>query len=344
ISFKESEVAARLRQQQLREDLMDPAKAAKAALQFEAIGRDSIPFLKRALEAHHLESRFHSAVALAYLGDPSGVPQLAQAIREEPNYRAHAFAALSVIEDTDALLVLRELMSERSPETRYGAFRALTVLDETDLSLQTEKLPDGFRFHELDLQTEPMIHLTKHQKPEVVLFGKGLKFKLPVALFAGRHIMIRGQDGGDSLVISRYQVGKPEIRETVPNSIAGVIRHAVSLGASYPDIAELLMQARRQHNLPCDLEIDALPKAYNSFRRAGNSSAKEEPKTSDSEDSSMDDSIKLASGMEIEKTGDDSGRASAIDMRGDDEPKRSSDSRPTLRDRFSRMFRRSKNK
>ncbi|MFK7817956.1 MAG: flagellar basal body P-ring protein FlgI, partial [Planctomycetaceae bacterium] len=47
ISFKESEVAARLRQQQLREDLMDPAKAAKAALQFEAIGRDSIPFLKR---------------------------------------------------------------------------------------------------------------------------------------------------------------------------------------------------------------------------------------------------------------------------------------------------------
>jgi hypothetical protein len=341
ISFKESEVAARLRQQRLNEELADPAKAAKAALQFEAIGRASIPFLKRALQSSHLESRFHSAVALAYLGDPSGVPQLAQAIREEPNFRAHAFAALSVIEDTDSLLVLRELMSERSPQTRYGAFRALTVLDDTDLSLRTEHLPDGFRFHELDLETEPMIHLTKHQKPEVVLFGKGLKFKLPLALWAGRHIMIRAKDEGDSVVISRYKIGQPEIRETVPNSISGIIRRVVELGASYPDIAELLIQAQRQHNLPCDLEVDALPKAYNSFRRAGNAA---KSNASEEDEESSDDSIKLASRMDIKAKDDDFGRASAVDMRPDKESKRSSDSRPTLRDRFSRMFGRSKNK
>ena len=336
IALKESEVAARVRQQQLRDELMDPRTAAKAALTFEAIGKDSIPFLKRALQGSHLETRFHAAVALAYLGDASGVSALADAIRTEPNYRAHAFAALSVIEDTDSLMALRELLSERSPQTRYGAFRAMTVLDKMDPSLRTERLADGFNFHELDLDGDPMIHLTKHQKPEVVLFGKGLKFELPVALSAGRHIMIRAQNDNDTVVISRYQIGKPDVRETVPNSIAGVIRRSVELGASYPDIAELLMQAQQQHNLPCRLEVDALPKAYNSFRRAG--------KVSKSDDDGEEEEAPMQLESDLKNPDDDSGRASAVDVRDDEEPKRKSDPRPSLRDRINGLFGRSQDK
>lgn len=340
IAFKETEVAARIRQQELRKEIMNPQTAAKAALQFEAIGRDSIPFLKRALEGESLETRFHAAVALAYLGDASGVSALTEAARDEPSYRAHAFAALSVIEDTDALLALRDLMSERSAETRYGAFRSLTVLDDTDSSLQTERFPDGFTFHELDVEGDPMIHLTHRRKPEVVVFGKGQKFKMPVALRAGRHIMVRARENSGNVVISRYQLGKPDVRETVPNSIPGVIRRAVELGASYPDIAEMLMQAQRQHILPGRLEIDALPRANNKFTRVGSSTAR---KDSDREsDSDSGEQLRLASRPDVESDGDP-GRASVVDARKET-PGRAArtDSRPTLRERVARLFGRSK--
>ncbi len=342
IAFKETEVAGRLRQQQLRQQIMNPVTAAKAALQFEAIGRKSIPFLKRALEGDALETRFHAAAALAYLGDPSGVAALAESVRDEPSYRAHALAALAVIEDTDALLALRELLNERTAEVRYGAFRALTVLDRTDPSLRTERFPDGFTFHELDVEGEPMIHITHRKKPEVVIFGMNQKFKMPVALRAGRHIMIRARDNSENVVISRYQVGKKDVRETIPNSISGIIRKAVDLGASYPDIAELLIQAKRQHNLPSRLEIDALPQARNSFRRVGSVASKDDD--SDSESTDLTDDLSAKMDVELAQMPDDSaGRASVVDARKDTSSTTRSDPRPTLRERMARMFGRSEN-
>lgn len=343
IAFKETEVAGRLRQQQLRQQIINPVTAAKAALQFEAIGRKSIPFLKRALEGDALETRFHAAAALAYLGDPSGVAALAESVRDEPSYRAHALAALAVIEDTDALLALRELLNERTAEVRYGAFRALTVLDRTDPSLRTERFPDGFTFHELDVEGEPMIHITHRKKPEVVIFGMNQKFKMPVALRAGRHIMIRARDNSENVVISRYQVGKKDVRETVPNSISGIIRKAVDLGASYPDIAELLIQAKRQHNLPSRLEIDALPQARNSFRRVG-SVANKDDDDSDSESTDLTDDLSAKMDVELAQMPDDgAGRASVVDARKDTSSTTRSDPRPTLRERMARMFGRSEN-
>ncbi len=342
IAFKESEVAARVRQQQLRADLMDPVKARSAALQLEAIGRESIPFLKKALTGPHLETRFHAAVALAYLGEAAGVDALVEAARDEPGYRSHAFAALSVTHDSDAQLALRELMNENSAETRYGAFRALSILDSNDLALQTERLPHGFNFHELDTKGDQMVHITHRRKPEVVLFGKDMKFKTPMVLGAGRHIMIRAVDDSGEVTISRFQVGEDDVREPMTASVADIIRKCVELGASYPDIAEMLMQARQQHNLPCRLEIDAVPKANTTFKRVGKSRmAKADPPPKPKTGS---DSMQLASTPQIEPA-DDRGRASVVDMRDESEPeptRKLADNRPTLRERFTRMFRRKK--
>ena len=308
IAFKESSVAARVRQQQLQQDMLNPAKAAKAALQLEAIGEDSIPFLKRALNGHHLETRFHAAVALAYLDDPSGVTALAEGARDEPVFRAHAFAALSTLRDSEAQLALQELLEETNAETRYGAFRALTILDKTNPELRTERFPHRFYFHELDTKTDPMIHLTHRQKSEIVMFGRGQKFKTPLSLRAGQHIMINAKDETDEIVLSRYQIGKPDIRETMPNSIADVIRRAVELGATYPDIVEMLRQAERQSNLTSRLEIDALPKPPKSFKRVGSS------KDSTSKKETAGD--KLASvESNLSVPTDDKGVATAVDAR-----------------------------
>src|SRR5262245_12358227 len=57
--------------EQLREDLLDPARAISVALRLEALGTSSIPTLKEGLKSPHPLVRFCSAEALAYLGSPT---------------------------------------------------------------------------------------------------------------------------------------------------------------------------------------------------------------------------------------------------------------------------------
>ena len=267
IPLRESMVARRLRMQRLQDELMEPKTASIASIRLEALGEDSIPFLKRGLKSPHLESRFHSAVALSYLGDVSGVETLAEVAAKEPAFRVFAFAALSAIDDADSHLALRRLVHERSAETRYAAFRALSVLDHGDPVIRGENLDDQFRLHIIDSPTQPLIHLTRRQKPEVVIFGGVQAFEAPMAVRAGTRIQVTAKAGTDEVVVSRYEVGRPDQREVVSTRVADVIRKAVEFGASYPDIVQLLIQAERQHNLPGSIAIDALPQAGRYYQR-----------------------------------------------------------------------------
>ncbi len=165
------------------------------------------------------------------------------------------------------MLMLQQLMDHDSAETRYGAFRAMSTLNEQEGFIRGEKLNDEFMLHELATQGPPLIHLTTWRKAEVVLFGEGQEFRPPVAVRAGPHILVTATGGSDHITVSRYQVGKPERRETVSLKIADVIRSVARLGASYPDIAQMLVQAERQESLATIVEIDALPKAGRTYHR-----------------------------------------------------------------------------
>ena len=140
MAFRETPVETRVRMQRLKHDLLVPLTANSSALQLEAIGNEAIPLLKQGLVAPTLESRFHSAVALAYLGESTGLPALVESARKERAFRVFSFAAMTVIEDADAHVSLRELMNESSDETRYGAFRALWTLDRKDPFIRGERL------------------------------------------------------------------------------------------------------------------------------------------------------------------------------------------------------------
>ena len=83
MSFKEDSVAMRVRMQRLQKELFVAEKADETALQLEAIGGDAIPLLKQGLTSPLIECRFHSAIALAYLGSPEGLPTLVEAARTE---------------------------------------------------------------------------------------------------------------------------------------------------------------------------------------------------------------------------------------------------------------------
>lgn len=267
IAFNETKVERQLRMQRLRDELMKGPTAETAAIQLEAIGRDAIGVLKEGLTAPSLESRFHAAVALAYLGVDDGVAVLAEAADKERSFRVYAFAAMAALDGGEAYGPLMDLLDHPSTETRYGAFRTLTTLNPNDPSIRGEDMNEQFMMHVLPTHSSPMIHLTRRQKTELVLFGDNQRFAAPLAVNAGKHIWVTSQVGQDHVIVSRYEPGEPDRRIEVSTEIAEVLRAVVDLGASYPDVVQMLVQAEHQHNLPGSIAIDALPQAGRRYYR-----------------------------------------------------------------------------
>lgn len=269
IAFRETPVAQRVRMQRLQQRLLVPETSEKAALQLEAIGHEAIPILKTGLKSPLLEVRFHSAVALAYLEDSTGLPVLAEAAAKERAFRVYALAAMAVTDDAEAHVLLRELMNDQSAELKYGAFRALWTLDRNDPFIRGEVVNDEFALHVLDTKGDPMIHLTHRKRAEIVLFGADQTFRTPMAVRAGNHILVTSSPGSETITVSRYETGEEDLRRDVSNRVADVIRTAAEFGASYPDIAQMLVQAEKQYNVRGRIEIDALPQAGRVYYRPG---------------------------------------------------------------------------
>jgi len=281
LAFRETPVELRVRMNRLKHDLSIPETANSSALQLEAIGKDSIPILKTGLTAPTLECRFHSAVALAYLEDSSGLPALVESAKKERSFRVFAFAAIASLEDADAYVALRELMDEPSDETRYGAFRSLWTMDHKNPTLKGEKLgvrendendDSAYHLHALDTAGPPLVHATLRTHPEVVVFGDKQEFRVPMYATAGKHIMVTAQPGATTMSLSRFEIGKPDKKVETSLRVADVIRAADELGASYPDILQLLADASKQRNLPVALALDKLPEAGRAYYRPSDGS------------------------------------------------------------------------
>ena len=276
LAFREEPVQLRVRMNRLQHDLMIPETASSSAFQLEAIGNDSIPILKKGIVAPTLECRFHSAVALAYLGDSSGLPALVESAKKERAFRVFALAAIATLEDAEAHLVLRELLNESIDESRYGAFRALWTLDKNDPFIRGERLgirEDSqnydyeYKLHVLQTSGPPLVHVTLRTRPEIVIFGSDQEFSAPMYVSAGKKIMVTAQPGATSVSLARFEPGKPDQRKEVSLRIADVIRAANELGATYPDVLQMLTDASRQKNMPTPVAADKLPLAGRAYYR-----------------------------------------------------------------------------
>ena len=281
IAFRESPVEQRVRMQRLEKEILIPEKAEKASLQLEAIGTEAVSILKTGLTSPHLECRFHAAMALAYLEEADGLEVLQEAALKERAFRVFAYASMSALDDPRTHLGLRDLMSVQvtadgktfdSAETRYGAFRALWTLDKSDPFIDGEHVNKEFWLHPLRTTGDPMVHITHYKRAEIVLFGHDQEFVTPLALRAGNHIMVTCRPGQEKITVAKFVAGRNDERREVSRRVADVIRAVAELEGSYPDIAQLLVQADRQHNLPGRFEIDALPKSGRVYYRDGNKS------------------------------------------------------------------------
>jgi len=272
VALRESDSERVDRIGELRDRLLDPVISAGAALELEAIGCDGEDILLQGIRANDPEVRFYAAEALAYLDRREAAAPLGEAARNEPAFRVYALSALSAMDEYAACEQLRSLLEVQSAETRYGAFRALWAMNPGDPAIAGEVLGGQFSYHRLDTAGPPMIHATRNRRPEIVLFGTGQRFLTPLALEAGPRIMVTSV-GDDRIAVSKYTVNAADQRRIVSTRVDDVIRAIVELGGTYPDVVQVLQEAKADDALAGRFEVDALPSADRAYHRvAGNPS------------------------------------------------------------------------
>ncbi len=249
-------------------ELLDAPTAALAALKLEAIGDEAQRVLQRGLESPNPEVRFYSAEALAYMDVADAALHLTVAAQREPAFRSRALNALGAMDHVQAHDQLTELLHVPSAETRYGAFRALQLMNPRDPIIGGEMLGDSIYLHEIATTGEPMLHVARSRRAELVLFGTQQQLKPPVVLFAGKHIMLKG-GAGERLRITKYTIGQDDAVRECSMRLSDVFRQLVDLGATYPDIVEMLQQAKNQGCLQARLAFDAIPTAGRTYHRSG---------------------------------------------------------------------------
>ena len=268
IAIVESAAQRQLRLTQLRRQLLNPVTTAVAAVRLEAIGLEAQKVLLLGLASDSPEVSFYAAETLAYLDIKEAAEPLATAAREQPAFRADALAALGAMDDPAARDQLVQLLNVNSAETRYGAFRALWAMNHRDPLVRGEMLGDQFSYHLIRSQGPPMVHVTRSFRPEVVLFGADLRIRTPIILDAGKYIRVHGS-GPEEVTVMKILPGQPEEKRQVSGRVDDLIRAIVDLGGSYPDVVQVLVEAKEAQALECRFEVDALPRRGRDYAPSG---------------------------------------------------------------------------
>lgn len=248
------------RLQLLARQLEDPVTAPAAALRLEAIGKEAIPTLRKALESKDAEIRFAAAEALAYLDESIAASHLADAAANLRSTRPAALAALGVLDDANGVDALQTLLANRSAETRYGAFRALWRMDPDLPQVRGERLGDSCSLHILDVKGPPLVHVTRSARPEIVFFGTEHPVSSGLRAEAGASIVVVVED--EKATVSRFVPGQADQQVEVPAGADTIVRSIIELGGSYPDAVQFLQQASSGRALGSRLAFDALPSEF----------------------------------------------------------------------------------
>ncbi|HOA50614.1 MAG: flagellar basal body P-ring protein FlgI [Thermogutta sp.] len=265
IPLRDTEPERLQRLRDLEEELLNPATSEQAALQLEAIGQPAVETLKKGLTHADPAVRFYSAEALAYLDCAEAAGVLGEIARNEPAFRVYALAALSTLNDLETVEILHDLLTSPSAETRYGAFRALVELNPNDSVIAGEKLNDQFWYHVLRVSGPPMVHVTRNRRAEVVLFGPDITLKSPFALEAGHRIMVTSQQPG-KVTVAKFAVNEADQKRFVSNNLDEIIRAVAELGGTYPDVVQMLQQAKAAGVLEARFEVEAIPETGRKYQ------------------------------------------------------------------------------
>ena len=173
------------------------------------------------------------------------------------------------MDDPKAYDELSELLHVVSAETRYGAFRALADISPDDPQIAGKNLAGVLRLHVVTSLAEPMVHIARSQRPEIILFGSDHALRPPILLFAGKHIIVK-DNPQHGLTVRRHATSdRDDVTEQCPPRLDELIRSLVRLGASYPDVIQVIEQAAKNDCLASRVVYDALPEVGRKYYRRG---------------------------------------------------------------------------
>ncbi|MEO1528321.1 MAG: flagellar basal body P-ring protein FlgI [Planctomycetota bacterium] len=255
------------RLQSLAELANNPATAADAALQLEALGESAVPTLLEIIKQDSDELRFYAAEALAYLDRQEAVPVLEELIARESAFRHPALAAMQRLKHPSVGDALHRLFDHPSIETRYGAMATLRRREELLHQLRPEKLGDALKLYQIESQAPPAIVVSVRSEPEIVLFGDTQPVAITKFVFGPSGIIIKPDASTGRLRISRFQVDKSDRRVVVASSVRDLIAGVVAVGGSYGDVVTVLRLAKSKGYIVDQLAIDPLPKPLRTYYR-----------------------------------------------------------------------------
>ena len=290
------------RMEDWKAELLDPKTAGAAAIKLEAIGANAAPTLIEGLASEHPQVRFFAAEALAYLDNNAGTEELARTVIEHEEFRTVALAALAAMDSAAGRVRLRELMAHSEPSIRYGAFNALRAAAPTDPALGRVQVagylqerrgpvpdealtyridgtprqdavepsgPDPFELYVVRAEGEPLIHVSRSRRREIVLFGEGQRLLPPAVLGGVGPILVNAGLDDDQIEISRIELAgsTPQVLRT-STDLVEVVRCLSALGATYPQVVSILEGASAQANLDAALKVDAGSGDLESYDRA----------------------------------------------------------------------------
>jgi hypothetical protein len=262
IPLAEAQEKRQLYRQTLAVMLDDPACTIRAALRLEALGKESIPTLRTALDHKHPLVQFAAAEALAYLGDNAGVDKLAHFADTDYRLRAFCLTALASLDQTVARVKLAELLSCANSETRYGAFRALQLQYTASSEIHGEVMNNSFRLYRAAPQSPGLVHVSSNRRAEIVLFGNTPSLRPPFKIVAGGEFNVIASADDDRCTITRYELTQGH-KHTEQSSlrVEDVLRTMADMAADYPVVVNLLRKIEDNQCLNCPICYDAIPQA-----------------------------------------------------------------------------------
>jgi flagellar basal body P-ring protein FlgI len=237
--------------------LQDPLTAGLSAIRLEAIGKQTLPTLKRALSSGDLQVRFAAAQSLAYQGINDGVEVLTEAARSEPAFRWQALTALTTLESAVAENALESLLSESSAETRYGAFRAIRKRNPQSPLVAGQWLTRDFKLCLVDNQSSPLLHFSKYELAEIVVFNDSQTFGNKF-LYVESGLTVKSNNDG-TVTVATYH-SNDSFRATCSDRVSDVLQTVSQAGYGYETLLKMSRLAMKEGTLNGRLVVDATPK------------------------------------------------------------------------------------
>ncbi|MCD0461713.1 flagellar basal body P-ring protein FlgI [Roseiconus lacunae] len=261
-----SEQQTRLRT--LASELADPATAAEAALQLEAIGESAIPTLIAGAKNANPELVFYAAESLAYLDRHESIEPLVRVIQTDPAFRYPAFKALEGAEHPGVVDSLKQLFDQESIETRYGAFNVMRQRRESGGMMSSKKIGKTCMFYRVASAAAPAIAISTRETPEVVVFGDCGSLRIDGAILGPLGLIVKPNPANpQQLRVSRFQVGEPDRRQIADATVAGLLEGIAAVGGDYADMVSVLRTAKSDGAIAEQLAIDPLPKPLRTYYR-----------------------------------------------------------------------------